>query len=234
MKFSRGLAALILILFTHVNLLADYLYKDEVIHNPQFRADVNTLGSELFQKTGISLKLVMLRELPNKMHIVEYEKELMKDFKEPTILLTFAELNSKVDILVSDKSLYQYFDRKQVLSPVASPIQSFIMALIYSKSFESFKEMATDYGGTILPLLADKAKKGELLGKYSGSMYNGYDDIAEQIATAKGIKLEHAAGNANKNTFFVLKIVFYGFIIYGIFLYLKRKYYIKRHKNEFE
>jgi hypothetical protein len=232
LKFSRGLAALILTLFFQTTLLADYLYKDEVIHNPQFRTDVNALGAELYEKTGISLRLVMLRELPKGMHIVDYEKSLIKNFNEPTILLTFSEMDSKVDILANDPSLYKYFDKKQVLSPVASSVQAFIMAVVYAKDFDSFKKMMNDYGGTILPLLAQKAKKGEVLGKYSGSMYNGYVDIAEQIAEAKGITLEHAAGNANKNSIFAVKLLFYGFIIYGIFLYIKRKLYIRRHNIE--
>jgi hypothetical protein len=138
----------------------------------------------------------------------------------------------KVDILASDPSLYEYFDKKQVLSPVASPVQAFLMALFYSSSFDSFKEIASSSGGTILPLLAQKAKENEQKGKYSGSMFNGYVDIAEQIAQSKGIVLEHAVGNANKNSIFVVKLLFYGMIIYGIFLYLKRKLYLRRQKND--
>lgn len=234
MKISRGLAALILITLFHTSLFANYLYKDEVVHNPKFSEQVNTLGAELYQKTGIGLRLVMLKELPEKMHILDYEKQLIKEFHEPTILLTFSELDTKVDILASDEALYKYFDRKQVLSPVASPVQAFFLAIVYSRSWDNFKEMFSDYGGTIIPLLAEKSKKGEQLGKYAGSMYNGYDDIAEQVASAKGVTLKNAAGNANKNSILVVKILFYGFIIYGIYMYIKRKIYLKRHKSEQE
>ena len=232
MRLSRGLAALIFIVFFQTSLIATYLYKDDVVHNPDFTSQVEKLGLELYQKTGISLRLVMLRELPEGKTIVEYEKELIADMIEPTILLTFAELDSKVDILANDTSLYEYFDKKQVLSPVASGVQAFIMALFYSDSFASFKEIASSSGGTILPLLAQKAKDGQQVGKYSGSMYNGYVDIAEQIAASKGIELENAAGNANKNSILVVKLLFYGMIIYGIFLYIKRKLYLRRQKNE--
>jgi hypothetical protein len=232
LRLSRGLAALILILFFQATLIASYLYKDEVVHNPDFTSQVEKLGLELYQKTGISLRLVMLRQLPEGKSIVAYEKELIADMNEPTILLTFAELDSKVDILANDTSLYEYFDKKQVLSPVASSVQAFIMALFYSDSFASFKEIASSSGGTILPLLAQKAKDGQQVGKYSGSMYNGYVDIAEQIAASKGIELENAAGNANKNSILVVKLLFYGMIIYGIFLYIKRKLYLRRQKNE--
>ncbi|MDO9265461.1 MAG: 3-dehydroquinate dehydratase [Sulfurimonas sp.] len=232
MKFSRGLLALIITLFFNVSLSAQYLYKDELIFNPAFSAEVEKLGSELHQKTGISLRLVMLKELPNKMNIVEYEKELMKDFNSSTILLTFSEMDSKVDILANPASLYEYFDKKQILSPVASPVQAFTMALFYSDGFDSFKEIVSSYGGTIIPLLSQKAKEGEVLGKYSGSMFNGYADIAEQVAASKGVVLENAVGSANQTSIMVVKVLFYGFILYGIFMYIKRKLYRRREKNE--
>jgi hypothetical protein len=232
LKFSRGLLALILTLFFSTSLSAQYLYKDEIIFNPLFNAEVEKLGLELYQKTGISLRLVMLKELPSGMSIVDYEKELMKDFSEPTILLTFSEMNSKVDILANPASLYEYFDKKQILSPVASAVQAFTMALFYSDGFSSFKEIASSYGGTIIPLLAQKAKEGEVLGKYSGSMFNGYADIAEQVASSKGVVLENAVGSANQNSIMVVKVLFYSFIVYGIFMYIKRKLYRKRQKIE--
>ncbi|QOY51933.1 3-dehydroquinate dehydratase [Candidatus Sulfurimonas baltica] len=226
MKFSRGLAALILTVLFNTSLTAQYLYKDEVIFNPAFSEQIEKLGSELYQKTGISLRLIMLKELPNKMHIVEYEKELMKDFSEPTILLTFSEMDSKVDILASEPSLYKYFDKKQILSPISSPVQAFVIALMNM----DFSDMTS--GGTILPLLAQKAKKGEILGKYSGSMFNGYADIAEQIAESKNVVLQNAVGNANQNSILLVKVLFYGIIVYGIVLYIKRKLYFIRKKNE--
>ena len=218
--------ALILTLFFHTLLSAQYLYKDELIFNPAFNAEVEKLGLELHQKTGIALRLVMLKELPSGMNIVEYEKELMNGFGEPTILLTFSEMDSKVDILANEPSLYEYFDKKQVLSPISSPVQAFVIALLNM----DFSDMSS--GGTILPLLAQKAKEGEVLGKYSGSMFNGYADIAEQIADSKGIVLENAVGSANQNSILVVKVLFYGFILYGIFLYIKRKIYLRREKNE--
>ncbi len=228
MKFSRGLAALILTIIFQTTLSAEFLYKDELIFNPKFNADVEKLGAELHSKTGIALRLIMLKKLPDNKNIVEYETELLKDLNEPTILLTFSELDSKIDILANDTSLYEYFDKRQVLSPVASSVQAFIMALFYNHGFDSFKEMVTDSGGTIVPLLAGKAKDGETLGKYSGAMFNGYTDIAEQIAASKSVVLDNAAGNSNRNMMLFIKIVFYGFIVYGIVMLIKRKLYKKR------
>lgn len=232
MKFSRGLAALILTIFFQTQLVAEYLYKDEVIHNPKFKKQVETLGDELYSKTGISLRLMMLKELPQEESVAEYEKDILKDFTEPTVMITFSEMNSKVDIIANDKSLYKHFNKKQVLSPVASTAQAVAMAIIFARSWDDFKEMSGDSGGTILPLLANKSKAGEVLGKYSAAMFNGYYDVAAQIAESKGIELENASTNANKNMIFGFKILFYGFILYGLYMYFKNRKEMKRRLNE--
>jgi len=229
---TRGLFALTLTLFFQTQLVAEYLYKDEIIHNPKFNKEVNQLGNELYKKTGIALRLLMLKELPVDTSISDYGKDVLKDLQEPTILLIFSEMNSKVDIIANDNSLYQYFDRKQVLSPVASAAQAFAMAVIFARSWDDFKQMRGDSGGTILPLLGNKSKPGELLGKYSGSLFNGYYDIAAQIAKSKGIELENASADANKNIFFVIKILFYGFLLYALYLYFKNRREMKRKLNE--
>ena len=227
-SLQRGLFALILTILFQTQLVAEFLYKDEVIFNPKFNAEVEKLGSELYEKTGISLRLLMLKELPKDMNIVSYEKELIQEFNEPTILLTFSEMDSQVDILASETSLYEYFDKKQVLSPISSPVQAFVVALLNM----DFSDMTS--GGTILPLLAQKAKKGEVLGKYSGSMFNGYADIAEQIAGSKGIELENAIGSANQNSILVLKTIFYGIIAIAIYMYIKRQLFYRRQRLEQE
>ena len=231
---NRGLYALILTLLFQTQLVAEYLYKDEVVNRVEFSDQVETLGSELYEKTGIALRLVMLKNLPDGMNISEYEKELLKDFSEPTIVLVFSENTSEVDIQVNDPSLYNYFNRKQVLSPVASAVQAFIMALVYSDSWEHFNDLRSDYGGSILPLIAGKAKENQVVGKYAGSMFNGYIDIAHQISIAKGVVLESDPGDANQETLFYVKLFFYGFVIYGIVMYIRRKIYRMRHKNEQE
>ena len=222
---NRGLYALIFTLFFQSTLVAEYLYKDEVVFNPKFNESVEELGKELYEKTGIKLRLMMLKELPVDTSIVEYEKEVMKNFSSPTILLTFSEMDSQVDILAYPTSLYEYFDKKQVLSPISSPVQAFIIAILSM----NFSDMSS--GGTILPLLAQKAKKGETVGKYSGAMFNGYADIAEQVAESKGIELEHAVGSANQTSILIVKSIFYGIILIAIYMYIKRKLYLRRQKN---
>jgi len=233
LKFlTRGLYALILITLFQTELSAEYLYKDEIIHNPKFTHEIEALGDELHKKTGIGLRLMMLRELPDGMNIVHYEKEILSQFKEPTIVMTFSEMNSEVDILANDSSLYKYFDKEGVLSPVASKVQAFLMAVMYAKDWEDFKDIMSHSNGTILPLLGSKTKKHEILGKYSAAMFNGYLDVAQQIAQAKGVELEHGYGDTNQETLFYVKLLFYGFVLYAIIMYIRRMIYKRRHKDE--
>ncbi len=231
--YKRGLFALVLTLFFQTHLLAEYLYKDEIIHNPKFANEVELIGSDLYKKTGIGLRLLMLRELPKNMTMYEYEKEVLKNFKEPTVLLTFSEMDKVVDIEVSDETLYKYFNKKQILSPVTSSVQGFLLAMVYAKSWDEFKSIVSNTGGTILPLLGGKAKKGMIRGKYSAAMFNGYLDLAQQIAHAKGVKLDNGYDSqSNQNTLLYVKIFFYGFVLYAIIMYIRRQIYKRRHKND--
>ncbi|QOP42124.1 3-dehydroquinate dehydratase [Sulfurimonas marina] len=229
---ARGLFALVLTILFQSQLFAEYLYKDEIVHREPFTKDIELLGSELYAKTGISLKLVMLKELPDNQDMYKYEQELLATFKEPTVLLMFSEMDAQVDIQVNDNTLYKYFHRDQVLSPVSSAVQAFLIAVVYADSWESFNKLRKDYGGTILPLLAGKAKNEQIVGKYAASMYNGYLDIAHQIATSKEVKLENDPGDANQETLFWVKVFFYGFVLYGIVLYIRKKIELRRLKNE--
>lgn len=231
-KFIRGLFALVLSFYAIIPLNAEYLYKDEVISNTKLAQDVETMGKELHEKTGIALRLVVIKELDNNQTIVDYEKSLIQNFNEPTILLTFSEMNQKVDILARPESLYKYFDRKQVLSPTATGLQAFFMAVFFSSSYDNFKENVTNYGGSIIPILAEKAKGEDIINKYSVALFNGYADIAEQVASSKKVNLDSAIGNSNRYTIEILKILFYSFILYVIYKYIKIKIDIKKNKNE--
>jgi len=228
---KRGLYALVLTFFFQTQLSAEYLYKDELINNPKFQEDIEALGSELFAKTGISLRLMMLKKLPKDENITTYEKAVLSNFTKPTVVLLFSELDQDVDIFVTNPSLYKYFNKKQVLSPVASPVQAFVMSILFARSIDDIKELMSDEGGTILPLLGNQVK-GSQLGKYSAAMYNGYLDISMQIAEAKDIKLKHGISSSSKYPLLIVKTLFYGFIIYALFLYIRNRVFRKRQENE--
>ena len=198
MTISRGLAALILTFIFSSNLFAEYLYKDEVIFIEHISDEIEVIGKELREKTGIGLYAVVLKELENNQTIVEYEKSLANELQAPFVLLTVSEFDKQIDILARPTDLYKYFDKNQVLSPMPN-------------------------SGTIVPILTMKAKKAPTNERYAAAVLNGYTDLAEQIADAKGVELESAPGSPNKMVFNVLRILFYGMILYAFYLWIKRK-----------
>lgn len=220
---ARGLAALIFLSLFSFSLHAEFLYKDEVVHNIKFAEHIESIGKELHEKSGISLYLVMLRELDQNQTAVDFEKSLTSELKEPFVVLTFVEMQKKVDIFARPQSLYKSFDKKQILSPSATFIGAVVSAVMFAHSWEDFKEIFGNYGGTILPVLGEKAKGKNIVEKYSVAMYNGYADIADQIAETKGINLSSSAGSGSKVFINILRLVFYGIILYSIILFIRNR-----------
>ncbi len=204
MKITRGLAALIL-LYSSI-LYAGHMHRDEVIFIDSVNQELDKIGKELQEKTGIGLYAVVLKELPEGMSIVDYEKVIMQELAEPAVVLMLSENDKQIDILARPIELYEAFDKSQILSPFPN-------------------------SGTILPILTMKAKKATTAEKFAAAVQNGYTDIAEQIADAKNVELESIPGNSNKEVFNVLRVFFYGFILYALFLFIRGKY-IRRKRSQ--
>jgi len=230
--FTRGLAALILTLFFSVTLHAKFLYKDEMVFNDQFAEQIEAYGQELYDKTGVSVYLVMVRDLEQNQSIADLEKSLVTELKEPFVVLTFVELQKKVDIFARPMSLYKDFDKQQILSPNASFAGALVSAVMFGRSWDDYKELLANSGGTILPVLAERAKGADIVKKYSVAMYNGYTDIADQIADSRDVKLSASAGNAGKIFLDLLRMLFYGMILYALIIYIRNKLRKRKTANE--
>lgn len=229
MRLSRGLAALTLITcFFTLSAHAEFLYKDEVVHNPNFAEQINTIGAELKEKTGISLYLVMVRDLENNQTIADFEKNITNELGQPSVVMTFVELKQQVDILARPTALYKHFNKSQILSPNATFIGAVVSSIMFAHSYDDAKEFIVNRGGTILPILAERAKGEEIVSKYSVAMFNGYSDVAEQIAEYHGVTLSSSAGSGSKNFIDILRIIFYGIIIYALIVYVRGRYFRKK------
>ncbi len=228
MKFSRGLAALTLLSCFFTSLHAEFLYKDDVVKNPKFALQIESIGSELKAKTGISLYLVMVRDLDENESISDFEKRISSEVNGSAVIMTFVELKKEVDILARPTSLYNDFNKGQVLSPNATFIGAVVSSIMFARNFDEVKELIVNRGGTILPILAERAKGAEIVSKYSVAMYNGYADVAEQIAASKGQALSSSAGTGSQTFIDILRLVFYGIILYALFIYIRGRFFRKR------
>ena len=234
MRKSRGLAALILTLLFSNTLFAEYLYKDDVVQRDSFTEEIDKIGSELYEKTGVSLYLVMVRDLDENQSIADYELALANELPQPAVILSFVELKKQVQILANPTSLYSDFDKEKVLSPNATFIGAVVSSIMFARSLDDIKEFMSNYGGVVLPVLAERAKGDDIVNKYAVAMFNGYSEIAEQIADSYGIKLESAAGNENKIAIDVIRLIFYGVILLFVFKYIRGKFFRFRSKADEE
>jgi Na+-translocating ferredoxin:NAD+ oxidoreductase RnfA subunit len=207
LNVSKTLFASLVFLLFSSTLHAKYLHLDEVIKIDKFTTQVEKLGEELYQATGVSLYLVTINTRAGK-PLVVIEKEIANSLEEPFIMLTFAQGSAageqgKIDIIMS-AGMEEHFDKEQVLSPYP-------------------------WSGTIVPLLTAKIKQ-DVREKYMAALYNGYSDIAEQVADSYEKTLSLAAGNTNKVFVNTLRTIFWGIILLALFYYIYKKF--KRSSDE--
>ncbi len=200
--------ALIAILCFSNPLLAKYIVIDEVVKVDGFNEQIEPMGEELSAKTGINLYMSLVKETQSNQTIIEYQQALIKTLEEPAVLFSFVENSKQVQIYAEDKSLYTLFDREEIMNPLA--IWPF-------------------FNGRVIPIIGAKAPKEiDPKDKYAVAMYNGYAEISEQIAEAKGVVLDTAVGDTNKNIYkviitFMFLLSFITVIKLGYDAYRRRK-----------
>lgn len=211
MKTYRGLIALI-ILFFNLSLQANFIVIDEVVKNQTFYDPIEAMGKELSEKTGINLYMSLIKELDDNQSIINHQQALMETLNQPAVLLSFVQKNKQVQIYADDKSLYKTFDKDQIMNPLA--IWPF-------------------FNGVIIPVLSVKSKD-DIAAKeqYSAAMFNGYAEIAEQIAESKGVVLDTAVGNSSRNVYKILITILFLISAYTVFRLIYDYQKRKRENNE--
>lgn len=231
MRFSRGLAALILLTTFLSSLHAEFLYKDEVVKNPEFTKQIEAIGTELKAKTGISLYLVMVRDLENNESISDLEKRISAETNNSAVIMTFVELQKQVDILARPTTLYKDFNKAQILSPNATFIGAVVSSMMFARSIDEAKELLANSGGTVLPILGERAKDDDIVKKYSVGMFNGYADTAEQIAASRGQTLSTSAGTESQTFIDIIRLIFYGTLLIALGRYIWGRFFKGREKK---
>jgi hypothetical protein len=159
----------------------------------EFHDEVNIMGKELFELSGVGVYILMLHST-NGESLSKVGLDYFKTLPKNSTLLTFSELEKKVDIISDVEYL---FDKEQILSPYP-------------------------WSGTILPILGEKTK-GDPREKYSVAIFNGYADIVEQSADTLNITLDSAVGSANKIVINSLRLLFYGILLLALFYIIYKK-----------
>ena len=164
--------------------------------DPRAIEKIDTMGSELFVKTGVSVYIYAVERYANKTHddlkskmafIKSFENNITKDLKDPFVLLSLSVEDMHINILYSEE-LASVIDRNSILDD------------------------------NIIPLLVSK-DKNSLYAKISAALFNGYAAITDDVAHSKGLELESSIGSEGTTFSAIWRIFMYTVIILGLLAY---------------
>ncbi len=171
MKQARvGFALLALLLSTLLN--AKHFIKNDLT-NHKASIIIEDIGNELSSKTGINAYVIATNEkFPVGFNLVEYSKRYESNMSKPFVLLIFAP-----NALITTKS--------QASGRVGLITSSTDVKKLYDTG--DVKDETIDVVAT-----KDKNSKKD---KYTIGIVQGYSELADQIASSKGIKMTKTIPN---------------------------------------
>lgn len=205
--FKSVMLKLFLVLLASTTLVqAQYFYEDEVIIVKEFDEKIQKIGDELKTKTSWNLYMVAVEDIGDQ-RLVDFQKKYHRSFKKPFVVLALSLKQGPVEPGKMDKRMGR-------------------VGIYGSEGFEDKLDKENILRSTLYPLLGAKVKS-DPRNKYITVLFNGYAEIAEQIADSFGVSLETSAGNTNRTVINIIKFAFYAMILGAIVIFLYQKYYTK-------
>ncbi|EAI4357358.1 hypothetical protein CKD46_02795 [Campylobacter upsaliensis] len=121
------------------------IYNENVL-SQKVSNEINLIGKELYEKTGIFLALAA-----GEQSSFENLAQKQKDLPEPNVLLILSKNSHKVDIIGSSEAL-SFFDKEAVLSPYAGT--GTILPILASKKGDIYNAALLNGYGDIADRLA--------------------------------------------------------------------------------
>jgi len=180
-----------------IDINSRFILKGKKNIDPRAIEKIDTMGNELFLKTGVSVYIYAVERYTNKMHkdtkskiefIKSFERNITKTLKDPFILLTVSVDDQHVNIISSDE-LKSVIDREHILDR------------------------------NIIPLLISK-DKNSVYAKVSAAVLNGYASITDSIAENKGLELKSSIGSEGTTFSSIWRIFMYTIISIGLLVYI--------------
>ena len=180
----------------HAGSTFDPILKNDHIMPSKEVIKIRQMGTELYEKTKIPVFVAAVDDL-NRTKPVDILDSIKPHYR--TYVLLFVSLHpASVNIFMSDDAK-NLADFAQILSPLP-------------------------WRGTIKPVMSPAFSKDTNV-KVEVAILNGYADIVDQIAEAKGVKLSSSIGSGSRSSFLIARWIFYGIIVFLIlqYIYYKRK-----------
>jgi hypothetical protein len=178
------------------NIDSKFILKGKEYIDPRTVEKIDTMGKELFVKTGIGVYIFVtdhygaksFSDTQSKMLFIKsFETNLTKRLKDPFVLLTLPFDDQHVNLLFSDR-LKESIDKDRILD------------------------------GYIIPLLASQDKNTQK-SKISAALLNGYSVIVESVASKEGVKIDSVIHGKGRTVSYIWKIFMYLIVFAGLLVY---------------
>ena len=182
---------------TKADIDSRFILEGKKIIDPRAIKKIDTMGSELLKKTGVSVYIYAVEHYANKKYsdtkskiefIKAFENNITKGLKEPFAILTLSIDDQHINIVCSSE-LKSAIDKDYILDR------------------------------NIIPLLVSK-DKNSVYAKISAAVLNGYAAITDSIAESKGLKLESSIGSEGTTFSSIWRVFMYTIISIGLFFYI--------------
>lgn len=185
-------------------LFASYTFEGDKLINERTMKKMEEMGTELFQKTGVST-VVVAKEHLSKEEFLEIKNRYINSLQSPYVLWIFSKTymdkdNIGINQMFHSKDLDGKFDQDSLFSP---------------------------FGGTFTKVLTLHSKTDTT----SAAFLNGFADLTDMIAASYGFELNSSIGNTNRNIVDFTRLIFYGTILFFLGWYVYAKF-IKRKEHE--
>lgn len=195
---KAAFAALILSIIFTTSLQASYTYQGDGYIGDKALNKLEEMGTELFQKTGVSTVIVAKEHLDQK-QFLEIKDRYLKELKNPYVLWIFSKKymdreNIGINQLFSSPDMKDKYDEDSMFSP---------------------------FGGTFSKILTVHKSKSD---PTAAAFLNGYADLTDMIAESYGITLESSIGSETKTTINIVRVIFYLVMAFFLLWFLQVKF----------
>ena len=190
-------------------LNATSILKNDILNEPASKY-IEQMGSELFEKTGVHAYIVATNEhFPERFNLVAYSRKYEVNVSKPYVMLIFAP-----NALITEKS-----KRKGRVAIIPSSEE---VASMYDKS--DVMDATIDVIATV--------DKNKIEDKHAIGVVQGFSELSDQIANAKGTELSSTIKEARQGIWVVQTIVLIGTLIVLWMFILKPLYVRMKHGKE--
>ena len=147
------------------------------------------------------------------------------------------DLNEKREVRIElmkakEQELLQNVQKPYVI--LAISVDQLYSNILYSEDLTDIIDKDDILDNYVIPLLASK-DKNSLFAKTSAATLNGFAQMADSIASSKGVELVSSIGSEGKTAGSIWKVFMYSLVVIGLFSYvviiLREKKYKKGLKN---